>query len=117
MQKTIHVNAYKKRDGTQVKEHDRIIDVVLNPKGCYPQEPELPRVDVPDVIMNMAPVLEGGVSVDVYPTGAGGSEGGGLGDILSGAGGVVSSVISLLPTAFPQCRKMSCKRKDSERVH
>ena len=67
MQKTIHVNAYKKRDGTQVKEHDRIIDVVLNPKGCYPQEPELPRVDVPDVIMNMAPVLEGGVSVDVYP--------------------------------------------------
>ena len=34
------------------------------------------------------------------PTGAGGSEGGGLGDILSGAGGVVSSVISLLPTAL-----------------
>ena len=52
MQKTVHVNAYTKRDGTHVKEHERIIDVVLNSRGCFPNDTKLPKIGLPEPFKN-----------------------------------------------------------------
>ncbi|MBR1619131.1 hypothetical protein IJ674_04475 [bacterium] len=78
MQKQIHVNSYVKRDGTQVKEHLRTIDT--------------------DYYVT-APVLQGGVSVDVgFPTGSGAGDvgaGAGLGNILSDVSSILGTVAAV----------------------
>ena len=97
MQKTVHVNAYTKRDGTHVKEHERIIDVVLNSRGCFPNDTKLPKIGLPEPFKNsISRVLEGGVSPDVYPEGnSGNADGGGFGDVLGSIGGVLGTVVAV----------------------
>lgn len=99
MQKEIHVNSYVKRDGTQVKEHYRNIDVH---ESFVPQSEEDPwrieenpdaekdpRKNGPVYYFGGAPVLEGGVEIDVFPEGlpfpAGGEV---IGTVISVALGV-----------------------------
>ena len=105
MQKQIHINAYTKQDGTQVREHFRNIDtndyrtppiVPENPGGPVIDEQNhnifeklFPNIFNPTMNMNSAPVLQGGVSVDVgFPTG-------GIGDVLGSIGGVLGAVIGV----------------------
>ena len=113
MQKTVHVNAYTKRDGTHVKEHERIIDVVLNSRGCFPNDTKLPKIGLPDPVKNsISRVLEGGVSVDVYPEGnSGNADGGGFGDVLGSIGGVLGTVfavgLELAPIALQMYQAMN----------
>ena len=113
MQKTVHVNAYTKRDGTHVKEHERIIDVVLNSRGYFPNDTKLPKIGLPDPVKNsISRVLEGGVSVDVYPEGnSGNADGGGFGDVLGSIGGVLGTVfavgLELAPIALQMYQAMN----------
>lgn len=120
MQKQIHVNSYVKRDGTQVKEHYRNIDIADSrgtpPLIYYPDyDPsEIPPVieypypskkrkgplgdDLPDDVMYETPVLTGGVSVDVgFPSGDGGGAGDIFGSIADGVGGVLGIALNALP--------------------
>ena len=105
MEKQIHVNSYVKQDGTQVKEHFRNIDTdnygtvpivpeypdnpVVDEQNHNPLEDLFPSIFNPTMNVESAPVLQGGVSVDVgFPTG------GGIGDVLGGIGGVFGTVVS-----------------------
>jgi hypothetical protein len=101
MEKTVHVNSYVKKDGTQVKEHYRNIDTDNYGTGLIsPDYPDYPVMDeknnnqVKNLLSNIfnptmgmdsiSPVLQGGVSVDVgFPDGGGTTIGeGGLGDVM-----------------------------------
>jgi len=117
MQKQIHVNSYVKRNGTQVREHFRNIDTdnfagqSLAPD--YSDElvmdgqdkdlfeslfPNLPNIFNPTMNMDSAPVLQGGVSVDVgLPTGEMGDVLGSIGDAL---GAVIAIGVELAPIAI-----------------
>lgn len=96
MQKEIHVNSYVKRDGTHVKEHYRNIDVH---ESIMPEPQEDPwRIDEnpdaekdpkemgPIYYFGGAPVLEGGIEVDVFPDEL---------PIPTGGGEVIGTVISI----------------------
>ena len=115
MQKQIHVNSYVKRDGTQVKEHFRTIDTDnYGTPPIFSEYPNYPIMDEknynlvknflsnilnPTMNMESAPVLQGGVSVDVgFPTGSGAGDvgaGAGLGNILSDVSGVLGTVAAV----------------------
>ena len=122
MQKQIHVNSYIKRDGTQVKEHFRNIDTDnYGTSPIVPEYPDDPVIDeqdhnlledlFPNIFkpmsnMDSAPVLQGGVSVDVgFPTG------GGIGDVLGSIGGVLGTVVfaglALAPIALQMYQAMN----------
>ena len=105
MQKQIHINAYTKQDGTQVREHFRNIDTedyrtppivpenqggpVIDEQNHNLFEKLFPNIFNTTMNMNSAPVLQGGVSVDVgFPTG-------GIGDVLGSIGGVLGAVIGV----------------------
>ncbi len=105
MQKQIHINAYTKQDGTQVREHFRNIEtndyrtppiVPENPGGPVIDEQNhnifeklFPNIFNSTMNMNSAPVLQGGVSVDVgFPTG-------GIGDVLGSIGGALGAIIGV----------------------
>lgn len=96
MQKEIQVNSYVKRDGTHVKEHYRNIDVH---ESIMPEPQEDPwRIDEnpdaekdpketgPIYYFGGAPVLEGGIEVDVFPDEL---------PIPTGGGEVIGTVISI----------------------
>ena len=102
MEKTIHINSYTRRDGTFVREHDRIIDVIPRPEEPFPQitvppYPNDPNVPVVMSMDSISPVLQGGVSVDVgFPDGGGTTTGeGGLGDVFGSIGGVLGTVAAV----------------------
>ena len=122
MQKQIHVNSYVKRDGTQVKEHFRNIDTdnfgtqlivpeypdgpVIEEQNHNPLENLFPNILNPALNLESAPVLQGGVSVDVgFPTG------GGIGDVLGSIGGVLGTVaavgLELAPMALQMYQAMN----------
>lgn len=105
MEKQIHVNAYTKKDGTQVKEHYRNINMGILP----PSEPT-PILDepYPDVIVDKNPergpvlyansplVLEGGVTYDYSPSEVGFPTGGDVfGTILSVIIGIGSEALQI----------------------
>ncbi len=117
MEKTVHVNSYVKRDGTQVREHFRTIDTddyrtppivpeypnypVMDEKNNNPLDDLFPNIFNPTMGMDSVPVLQGGVSVDVGFPDSGATAGKGvLGNIFEGAGGVIGSIAQLLPLAL-----------------
>ena len=117
MEKTVHVNSYVKRDGTQVREHFRTIDTddyrtppivpeypnypVMDEKNNNPLDDLFQNIFNPTMGMDSVPVLQGGVSVDVGFPDSGATAGEGvLGNIFEGAGGVIGSIAQLLPLAL-----------------
>ena len=117
MEKTVHVNSYVKRDGTQVREHFRTIATddyrtppivpeypnypVMDEKNNNPLDDLFPNIFNPTMGMDSVPVLQGGVSVDVGFPDSGATAGEGvLGNIFEGAGGVIGSIAQLLPLAL-----------------
>ena len=117
MEKTVHVNSYVKRDGTQVREHFRTIATddyrtppivpeypnypVMDEKNNNPLDDLFPNIFNPTMGMDSVPVLQGGVSVDVgFPDNGATAGKGVLGNIFEGAGGVIGSIAQLLPLAL-----------------
>lgn len=95
MLKQIHVNSYVKRDGTQVREHFRSIDTDNYRIPPIVPETDIPPMDYPSqkpVVMYEAPVLKGGVSVDVGIPSSGPS----VGDVLGGIGSIAVNVLPLV---------------------
>lgn len=69
MNKTIHVNSYTRRDGTQVKEHYRNITTFTDERTNQGAIEEFPLTNYEGMIVytDEEPIiLEGGVSTDVY---------------------------------------------------
>ena len=120
MRKQIHVNSYVKKDGTEVKEHYRIINTdnygvltTLPEDGdnvkIEERSPEtLGEILNYSTITGASPVLQGGVSMDVgYPV----TSGGGIGDIFGGIAQILGTVLAtgfeLTPLALQMLQAMN----------
>lgn len=120
MRKQIHVNSYVKKDGTEVKEHYRIINTdnygvltTLPEDGDNVKIEERSSETLGEIlnystITGASPVLQGGVSMDVgYPV----TSGGGIGDIFGGIAQILGTVLAtgfeLTPLALQMLQAMN----------
>ena len=108
MQKQIHVNSYVRKDGTEVKEHFRNIN--MDNYGTPPIIPEYPErlaiYENPQTMnINAGTVLQGGISVDVEPSTISG------GNIFQTIGDVLKTVVTvgseLAPIALQMYQAMN----------
>jgi len=131
LQKQVHVNAYVKKDGTEVKEHYRTIDTDIldtpptipemedatseknNKKTGNPLEDLLNKMSNPSMNLDAGPILQGGISMD---SGIGDLLKTMLGNVIGSMGEVLGSVVmisvELAPIALEIYKAINSNNKE-----